>query len=242
MRSGPNKRKLGSSGYVSSYRTLLCSCRGVWKPTSHAGLEASSGKTQGERLVSPVSRFLLYHQYTLNVTSKVFSQLCKLSIRLQLIFQNLPFHILFTCNLSVLLTSKSCRVGNSRLNLSLAVGTVHLEKSMRNSVVLNPLSSEKVQILLAVCILANKSWVWDNLFFYLMVLFGFRELHLLPCQPTSHFAAFYKRTCISSFPFSPGINGSIHPAPSEQTPWEDLIPTPFHDRACCSWSMTSTVS
>lgn len=92
-------RKIGSSVKMSSFQSFLCSHRGVLKPRSRAGLEAFSGKTQWgrERLVSPVSRILLYHQCPSDIISKVFSQSCKLSIRLQLIFQKFQFHILFNC-------------------------------------------------------------------------------------------------------------------------------------------------
>lgn len=99
-----------------------------------------------------------------------------------------------------------------------------------------PLSSEKVQALLAICILANKSCSWDNLFLYLIILLGFRELYLLSCPCIFHFACVYKRTYISNFPFSSGISRSFLPVPSEQASWEDLILTPFLYRVCHSWS------
>lgn len=126
----------GKTNQMLSFRSFPCSHIGVLKLRSHAGLEPSSGKTQRgrERLVSPVSRFLLYHQCPSDVISKVFSQSCKSSVSLQFLLQKFQFHNFFncvsllTCHLSVHLTSKSCQVGNSRLNLSLAVGTVNSEK------------------------------------------------------------------------------------------------------------------
>lgn len=44
---------------------------------------------------------------------------------------------------------------------------------------MNSEEDHEKNMMLAICILANKSCSWDNLFLYLITLFGFRELYLL---------------------------------------------------------------
>lgn len=106
---GPNKVKLGScERHVSC---ILCSHRKAKKPCEAGSCFRKD--TEGERWVSPGSRFLLYQKCPSDIISlRVFIS----NIRLWLIFQNFQFQILFsctsllTCNLFVLLTSKSCQI------------------------------------------------------------------------------------------------------------------------------------
>lgn len=120
--------KLGSSVEISRFQHSLQPQKSHKKPCR---ARASSGKTQRGREVS--FSCLLISALSAVPIRWHSQRVCLSNITLWL-FKNFQFHIRFsctsllTCNLFVLLTSKSCQIGNFRLSLSLAVGAMNSEK------------------------------------------------------------------------------------------------------------------